>query len=75
MNLSRFKNIEMEMTTIIPTINSDAAQITLCDENQGVIGVIKSETIYMYDYEMHLFEERYNTLRFMSGNAGLLFAR
>lgn len=75
MNLSRFKNIEMEMTTIIPTINPDAAQITLCDENQGVIGVIKSETIYMYDYEMHLFEERYNVLRFMSGNAGLLFAR
>ena len=45
------------MTTIIPTINPDFAQITLCDENQGVIGVIKSDTIYIYDYEMHLFEE------------------
>ncbi len=75
MNLSRFKNIELEMTTIIPERDENSATTTLCDEDGGIIGVIESESIYKYTFEMHLYEERYNILRFMSGNAGLLFAR
>ena len=34
-----------------------------------------SWNIYEYTYTLYLFEERYNILRFISGNAGLLFAR
>ena len=75
MNLSRFKNIELEMTTIIPERDENSATTTLCDEDGGIIGIIESESIYKYTFEMHLYEERYNILRFMSGNAGLLFAR
>ena len=75
MNLGRFKKIEMEMTTILPTVNPDNVNTTLCDEEGGIIGVIQADDMYLYDYEMHLFEERYNIVRFMSGNAGLLFAR
>lgn len=75
MNLSRFKKIEMEMTTILPTVDPDSTNTTLCDENGGIIGVIQADSLYMYTFEMHLFEERYNVLRIMSGNAGLLFAR
>lgn len=74
-NLSRFKNIEFEMTTLIPEQDASAVSLTLCDENGGVIGVTKEEPIYIYMYDMYLFEERYNILRFISGNAGLLFAR
>jgi hypothetical protein len=48
---------------------------TLCDGDGGVIGVSKDIGKYDYTYEMHFFEERYNILRFISGNAGLLFAR
>lgn len=75
MNLSRFKKIEFEMTTLIPSVDPEYEALTLCDENGGVIGVTKTQPIYLYTYEMHLFEERYNVLRFISGNAGLLFAR
>tara|TARA_Y100000389_G_scaffold203265_1_gene251136 strand:- start:14419 stop:16110 length:1692 start_codon:yes stop_codon:yes gene_type:complete len=74
-NLSRFKNIEFEITTIEPQIDPSYEFLTLCDENGDIIGVTKDESMYMYTYNMHLFEERYNVLRFMSGNAGLLFAR
>lgn len=75
MNLSRFKNIELEMTTLVPESDPNSTTTTLCDEDGGIIGVIESESLYLYSYEMHLYEERYNVLRIMSGNAGLLFAR
>ena len=75
MNLSRFKNIELEMTTLVPESDPNSTTTTLCDEDGGIIGVLESESLYLYNYEMHLYEERYNVLRIMSGNAGLLFAR
>ena len=75
MNLSRFKNIEFEMTTLVPNVREDYETFTLCDEDGGVIGVTKNEDIYEYAYDMNLFEERYNILRILSGNGGLLFAR
>ncbi len=75
MNLNRFKNIEFEMTTLIPNVDPSFESLVLCDEEGGVIGVTKEEPLYLYTYDMHLFEERYNIIRFISGNAGLLFAR
>lgn len=74
-NLSRFKKIEFEVTTIEPPIDPSAAFLTICDENGEVIGVSKDRSQYLYTYEMHVFEERYNVLRFISGNGGLLYAR
>lgn len=75
MNLNRFKNIEFEMTTLIPNVDPSFESVVICDENGGVIGVTKEEPLYLYTYDMELYEERYNVLRFISGNAGLLFAR
>ena len=75
MNLHRFKKIEFEMTTLFPSIDPDAESAVLCDADGGVIGVTQDEQLYLYTYDMHLFEERYNVLRFISGNAGLLFNR
>jgi len=75
MNLNRFKNIEFEMTTLTPPVDPDAESLVLCDDDGGVIGVTKYNTNYLYTYNMYLFEERYNVLRFISGNAGLLFSR
>ena len=60
------------MTTLAPPIDETSENITLCDAEGNIIGVQESD-IYKYDYEMHLFEERYNVLRFISGNGGLLF--
>lgn len=75
LNLSRFKNIEFEMTLLTPEVNPEAVTLTLCDDNNGVIGITKPVDQYIYTYEMHLFEERFNIIRFISGNAGLLYAR
>jgi hypothetical protein len=74
-NLSRFKKIEFEITTIEPPVDPSAEFVTICDENGGIIGVSKDRSQYSYTYEMHIFEERYNVLRFISGNGGLLYAR
>jgi hypothetical protein len=75
MNLHRFKNIEFEMTTLEPTLDPSAETLVLCDDDGGVIGVSKDTSIYLYTYDMYLFEEHYNVLRFISGNAGLLYTR
>ena len=75
-NLSRFRKIELEIVIMEPKIDKSYNDIfTLCDGDGGVIGVSKDIGKYDYTYEMHFFEERYNILRFISGNAGLLFAR
>lgn len=74
-NLSRFKKIEFEITTIEPPVDPSAEFFTICDEAGGIIGVSKDRDQYLYNYEMHIFEERYNIIRFISGNGGLLFAR
>lgn len=74
-NLSRFKKIEFEVTTIEPPVDPSDEFFTVCDEAGQIIGVSKDRTQYLYNYEMHIFEERYNILRFISGNGGLLYAR
>ena len=73
--MSKFKNIEIEFTTILPPTDEQANVLVLCDDEGDVIGTTKTESLYLYTYELHIFEERYNVLRFMGGNAGLLFAR
>ena len=75
MNLSRFKNIELEMTTLVPDSDPNSRTTTLCDEDGGIIGVIESESLYLYSYEMHLYEERYNILRIMSGKRWIIICK
>ena len=33
------------------------------------------EILYTYNYDFYLIEERYNMVRFISGQAGLVYAR
>jgi hypothetical protein len=71
------KNIELEITTHVPTIDSiNSSFDVLCDLDGNAIGVRKSNwRLYDYNYNMTLFEERYNILSFISGNCGMLYAR
>ena len=77
MNLSRFKNIDLEVSTFIPQINlTDSAYGVICDGSGNIIGINKQNwQMFQYNYNMVLFEERYNILSFMSGNCGMLYAR
>ena len=76
-NLSKFKTVELEINTFVPDI--DTANSTfgvICDSNGNSVGIIKQNwRLFEYNYNMVLFEERYNVLSFVGGNCGMLYAR
>ena len=76
MNMSRFTNIQFEITTISPPIDPYAQVLTICDPATGNIVGINKPTwrIYSYNFNMYLIEERVNMVIFVGGNAGLLYA-
>jgi hypothetical protein len=75
-NMSRFNQIELEFTTIIPPLDPLAQSLNICDPETGtVIGVNKPTwRIYDYNFDLHLFEERINVVNFIGGNVGLMYA-
>ena len=75
-NMSRFNQIELEFTTIIPPLDPFAQSLTICDPETGsIIGFNKSSwMIYDYNFDLHLFEERINMVHFIGGNVGLTYA-
>lgn len=75
-NMSRFSQIELEFTTIIPPLDPLAQSLSICDPETGnIIGVNKPTwRIYDYNFDLHLFEERINVVSFVGGNVGLLYA-
>ena len=77
MNMSRFTTIELEFNTIYPVLDPSAAFYAICDPTTGtIVGVNKpSWIIYDYNFDLNVMEERYNILTFISGNAGLEYAR
>ena len=77
MNMSKFKEIQLEFTTHSPPLDEEAKFYTICDPSGGtIIGVNKpSWRIYDYNYDLTVFEERYNVLTFIGGNCGLMYAR
>ena len=77
LNMSKFKNIELEITTYVPPIDGvNSSYDIICDDSGNPVGVRKSNwKLYQYNYNMTLFEERYNVLSFIGGNAGMMYAR
>jgi len=77
MNMSKFNKIELEINTFVPPLDPSAQTFTICDPDTGeIIGVNKPTwRIYDYNYDLTVFEERYNVVVFTSGNAGLMYAR
>jgi len=77
MNLSKFKEIEMEFNIRTPPLDSEVSILTVCDpEGNLPIGTNKlGNGIYKYTYDLYVYEERFNMLTFSGGNCGLLYAR
>ena len=75
-NMSRFTQIELEFTTIIPPLDPLAQSLTICDPETGtIIGVNKPTwRIYDYNFNLYLFEERINVVSFIGGNVELMYA-
>ena len=76
LNFNKFKDIFLELTTILPTTSTNKNYAVICDANGNPIGIDKTnQNVYEYTFRMTLFEERYNILSFIGGNCGLMYAR
>jgi hypothetical protein len=75
-NMSRFNTVELEFNTIVPSLDPNAQTLTICDPTTGTIIGINKPTwrIYDYNFNLILFEERINMVKFVGGNAGILYA-
>jgi hypothetical protein len=76
-NMSKFRTIELELSTFIPPVDLVNSMVDiLCDGNGNPIGIRKDGwQLYEYNYNLVLFEERYNILSFVGGNCAMLYAR
>ena len=76
-NLSRFKTIELELSTYVPPIDELNSSFDLiCDVDGNPVGVRKANwRLYDYNYNMTLLEERYNVISFVGGVAGMMYAK
>lgn len=76
-NLSKFKNIQLEITTYVPPIDPANSNFqVICDPSGNLLGITKQNyRLLEYSFNLTLFEERYNILSFIGGNAGMLYAR
>lgn len=76
MNVTKFRTIEFEISTYTPPSDPNAETLTVCDSDGNVVGINKPVwRIYQYTYDLVVMEERYNILKFSSGNAALAYAR
>jgi hypothetical protein len=76
-NLSKFRNIQLEITTYVPPVDSTNSAVNIiCDGNGNPVGIQKSNwRLYEYNYNLVLYEERYNILSFIGGNCGMMYSR
>jgi hypothetical protein len=77
-NTNKWKYITFEFNTIEPPKNDDSDSLVdvLCDENGEVIGVRKDVwNLNKYNYDLRVFEERYNVIEITGGRIGLMYAR
>ena len=78
-NTNKFKNVEFEfdLTSNPPIDPVNVNFTTICDPETGeIIATSKEPTsIYKYNYNLHIYEERYNILTFQSGLADLMYSR
>ena len=75
-NMSKFKTIELEITTYVPPFSPNSVFNVICDTGGNPIGVNKQNwQLFDYNYNLILHEERYNIISIINGNCGLLYAR
>ena len=73
-NMSKYKKIEFEINTIEPMINGDFESLAVCAPG-GVTGILEKGTLFKYEYDLTIYEERYNMLDIQNGMVSLRFSR
>ena len=76
MNMNKYKKVQFEFNTIQPPINPNSSFDVICDPSGDIIGVRKE--IWRqntYNFDLRVFEERYNVIVITGGQIGLMLAR
>ena len=81
-NVDKWQHVIFEFQTVQPPplsedCNGNATNIDImCDSSGGIIGVRKDFwRLNEYNYDLRVFEERYNIVRITGGLVGLMYAR
>jgi hypothetical protein len=76
MNMDKFEDIHLHVTTIEPPINPESSTSIVCNTEGDIIGIDrKSQEMFEYTYDMDVYEERYNIIMINNGMIGTFFAR
>lgn len=77
MNVNKFKNIAFEINTIETPFSPEGSNVEyICDMNGNAIGFRKTSAILNeYNFDLRIFEERYNVVIIQGGRLGLMNAR
>jgi hypothetical protein len=78
MNMDKFEKVQFQFNTIEPPSNPDLSNsyVNLCDPDGNIIGTRKNIwNLNDYNFDLTIFEERYNVVYFESGMVGLKYAR
>ena len=76
MNVNRFSEVTIEFNTAEPPFNPEGAIVDyVCDTNSNPIGFRKtSQQLNTYNYDLKVFEERYNVIKISGGKIGMMMA-
>jgi len=76
MNVNRFSDVTIEFNTAEPPFNPEGAIVDyVCDTNSNPIGFRKtSQQLNTYNYDLKVFEERYNVIKISGGKIGMMMA-
>jgi len=76
-NTNKWQYVTFEFNTIEPPIDLCGNEVSvLCDASGAIIGIRKdSHRLNQWNYDLRVFEERYNMIVIESGSIGLLNAR
>ena len=74
--MNKFAHVSFEFNTIEPPINPLGSTVeVICDEQQNPIGFRKNvEELKSFNYDLKIFEEKYNLLIITGGKIGLMNA-
>lgn len=73
MNLHFYNKIEFVIETMIPPLQNNQGFNVICDSEGTIIGTIKQDNLYEYNYDCFIFEEKYNILSIKDGYGGLIY--
>ena len=75
-NMNKFSKISIEFNTIEPPFNPQGSIVeVICDISNNPIGFRKNVgTLNDYNYDLRIFEERYNIMSITGGRLGLQYA-